>query len=112
MVKFHSTDWAEKYFSAQSARSSSSSVAFLHDAVFFIDRPSSCMARTTGRLSWRVIEKKLINEAEEIAGFNMGARNQYSSINFLGGFIESISYIFIAIAGATQLYRPNVGTIG
>ena len=49
------------------------------------------MARTTGRLSWRVIEKKLIIEAEEIASFNMGARNQYSSINFLGGFIESIS---------------------
>ena len=62
------------------------------------------MAHTTGRLSWRVLEKKLINEAEEIASLNMGARNQYFSINFLGEFIKSISWIFIAVAGATQLY--------
>ena len=34
------------------------SVAFLHEAVFFIDRPS-CLARTTGRLSWRVSEKNI-----------------------------------------------------
>ena len=31
-----------------------------------------------------------------MASFNMGARNQYSSINVLGGFIEGISYFFIA----------------
>ena len=34
--------------------------------------------------------KKYSNEAEEIASLNMGARNQYSSINFLGGYIEGI----------------------
>ena len=33
----------------------------------------------------------IFNEAEEIASLDMGARNQYSSINFLGEFIESIS---------------------
>ena len=36
-------------------------------------------------------QKKIFNEAEEITSLNMGARNQYSSINFLGGFIEGIS---------------------
>ena len=40
--------------------------------------------------------KKIFNEAKEIASLNMGARKQYSSVNFLGGFIESISQIFIA----------------
>ena len=29
----------------------------IHEAVFFIDRPS-CLARATGRLSWKVSEKK------------------------------------------------------
>ena len=40
--------------------------------------------------------KKLFNEAEEIASLDMGARNQYSSINFLGEFIESVSQVFVA----------------
>ena len=70
------------------------SVAFLHEVVFFIDRPS-CLARATGKLSWRVSEKKF-NQAKETASLNMGARNQYSSINFLGKFVESISYVFVA----------------
>ena len=82
--------------------------------------------------------KKIFNKAEEIASLDMGARNQYSSINFLGGFIEVLSmvnflgrflHLFlvagkkllklstmckmqIAVVGATQLCRPNVGTIG
>ena len=50
------------------------SVVFLNEAVFFIDRPSG-LARTTGRLSWRVSEKKYstkANKAEEIASLNMG----------------------------------------
>jgi len=37
------------------------------------------------------IQKKRFHEAEEIANHNMGAKKEYSSINFLGGFIESIS---------------------
>ena len=36
-------------------------------------------------------QKKIFNETEESASLDMGARNQYSSINFLGEFIESIS---------------------
>ena len=39
--------------------------------------------------------KKKFNEAEEIASLDMGARNQYSSINFLGEFIESVSQVFV-----------------
>ena len=43
-------------------------------------------------------KKKKFSEAKEIASLDMGARNQYSSINFLGEFIEStcISKFFIA----------------
>ena len=65
---------------------------FLHEGVFFIDRPS-CLARATGRLLWRVSEKKYSSEAEEIASLDMEARDQYSSINFLGGYIEGTSIV-------------------
>ena len=41
-------------------------------------------------------KKKIFNEAEEVASLDMGARNQYSSINFLGEFTESIYYVFVA----------------
>ena len=46
-----------------------------------------------GRLLWIVSEKKIFNEAEEITSLDMGARNQYSSINFLGGIIAGISMV-------------------
>ena len=36
-------------------------------------------------------QKKIFNEAEEIASLDMGARNQYSSINLFGEFTENIS---------------------
>ena len=36
------------------------------------------------------------NEAEENARLGMGAKNQYSSIHFLGEFIESVSWVFVA----------------
>ena len=42
-------------------------------------------------------QKKKINEAKEIASLDMGAKNHYSSINFLGEFIESVSYLFVAL---------------
>ena len=51
------------------------------------------MARATERLFWRVSEKKIFNKAEEIARLDMGARNRYSSINFLGGFTKYRMYI-------------------
>ena len=42
-------------------------------------------------------QKKIYNEAKEIVSLDMGPKNQYSSINFLGEFIERISlYIFVA----------------
>ena len=42
-------------------------------------------------------QKRIFNEAEEIASLDIGAKNQYSSINFLGEFIESVSQVFVAI---------------
>ena len=38
-------------------------------------------------------QKKKLNEAEEIASLNRGARYQYSSINFLGRLIKGISIV-------------------
>ena len=82
VVEFRPADWPEKYYSGQSARSSSQ----LTLSPSYTKQFSSLIGLTMGRLLWRVSEKKF-NKAEEIAGLNIGARNQYSSINFLGGFI-------------------------
>jgi len=62
------------------------SVAFLHEVVFYIDRPAWPVQED----SRGEFQKKRFNEAEEIASRIMGAKKQYSSINFLGGFIEGI----------------------
>ena len=91
VVEFRSADWAEKYFSAQSARSSGRvtlSLSYTKQFSSSIDLVAWPVQREGCR---REFQKKLFNEAEEIASLNMGVRNQYSSINFLGGFIESIS---------------------
>ena len=63
VVEFRRADWAEKKIFCPISENvlSGNSVAFLHEVVFFIDRPS-CLARTTGRVPWRVSEKKF-NEA-------------------------------------------------
>ena len=41
------------------------------------------------------LRKKRCNKAEETANCNMGARKQYSSVNFHGGLIEGILLILI-----------------
>ena len=48
--------------------------------------------------------KKIFNKAEEIASLDMGARNQYSVINFLGGFIEGVSMLNFFGAISTLLF--------
>ena len=95
MVEFRSADWAEKYFSAQSGRSSSRvtlSLSYTKQFSSSIDLVAWPVQRQGCREEF---QKKKINEAKEIASLNIGARNQCYSINFIGGFIESISYIFI-----------------
>ena len=47
------------------------SVAFLHEVVFFIDRPS-CLARATARLLWRVSEKKYSTKPRKSQAFTWG----------------------------------------
>ena len=107
VVEFHSADWAEKYFSAQSARSSSRvalSPSYTKQFSSSIDLVAWPVQREGCRGDgFRKKNSTIFNEVGETASLNMGARNQYSSINFLGEFIESISYIFIAVAGATSL---------
>ena len=91
MVEFRSADWAEKYFSAQSVRSASR-VTLLPSYMKQFSSSIDLVAWPVQREGCRgEFQKKKINEAKEIASLNMGARNQYSSINFLGGFIEGIS---------------------
>ena len=97
-VEYRPADWAEKYFSAQSARSASrvtlspSYTRQFSSSINLLTWP----VQRNGKVVVESFRKKKFNEAEEIASLKMGARNQYSSINFLGGFIESIAYIFIA----------------
>ena len=89
MVEFRSADWAEKYFSAQSARRSSRvtlSLSYTKQFSSSIDLVAWPVQREGCRGEFQI---KIFNEAEEIASLNMGARYQCSSINFLGGFIES-----------------------
>ena len=91
VVEFHSADWAEKYFSAQSARSSSR-VTLSPSYTKLFSSSIDLVAWPEQREGCRgEFQKKIFNEVEEIASLSMWARNQYSSINFLGGFIESIS---------------------
>ena len=52
-----------------------------------------------GKIVVESFRKKLFNEAEEIASLEMGAKNQYSSINFLGGFIDGISIVNMIFVG-------------
>ena len=90
VVEFRSVHWAEK-FSAQSASSSSRvtlSLSYTKQFSSSIDLVAWPVQRDGCRGEF---QKKILNEAEEIASLNMGARKQYSSINFLDGFIESIS---------------------
>ena len=54
----------------------------------------------------REASEKIFNEAKEIASLDMGARNQYSSINFLGGLSigEGISIVNFLWAISTLLF--------
>ena len=91
VVEFRSADWGEKYFSAQSARSSSRvtlSLSYTKQFSSSIDLVAWPVQREGCRGEF---QKKIFNEAEEIVSLNIRARNQYSSVNFLDGFIESIS---------------------
>ena len=93
VVEFRSADWAEKYFSAQSARSSSRvtlSPSYTKQFSSSIDL-LAWPVQGNGKVVVESFRKKIFNKAEEITSLNMGARKQYSSVNFLGGFIESIS---------------------
>ena len=82
MVEFCPADWAEKYFSAQSARTSS--------RVTLLPSYTKQFSSLTDLVAWRVqregfceeFQKKIFNGAEEIASLNMGAGNQYFSIDF------------------------------
>ena len=89
VIEFHSADWAEKYFSAQLARSSSRVTLSPSYTKQF---SSSIDLRVYGPCNGKVVvesfRKKIFNEVEEIASLNMWARNQYSSINFLGGLLK------------------------
>ena len=54
-------------------------------------------------------QKKYSTEVEEIASLDVGARNQYSFINFLGEFIENANvrdfYTVVLVAGKASRVR-------
>ena len=107
MVEFRSANWAEKYFSAQSARSSSRvtlSLSYTKQFSSSIDLVAWPVQREGCRGEF---QKKIFNEAEKIASLNIGARNQCSSINFLGGFIEV--YRKFLLANVRDFYTVVLG---
>ena len=74
VVKFRSADWAEIYFSAQSARSSSQvtlSPSYTKQSSLSIDILAWPIQRN-GKVVMKSFKKKKVNEAEEIANLNMG----------------------------------------
>ena len=74
VVKFRSADWAEKYFSAQSATSSSRvtlSPSYTKQFSSSIDLIAWPVQRN-GKVVVKSFRKKIFNEAEEIASLNMG----------------------------------------
>ena len=81
VVEFRSADWAEKYFSAQSARNSSRvtlSLSYTKQFSSSIDLVAWPVQREGCRGEF---QKKIFNEAEEIASLNMGlATNTLPSI--------------------------------
>ena len=90
--EFRPADWAEKHFSAQSAmRSSRVTLSPSYRKQFF--QFFQLFGPCNGKIVVESFRKKYSNEAEEIASLDMGARNQYSSINFRGGFIDGISIV-------------------
>ena len=150
MVEFRSAEWAEKYFSAQSGRTSSQvtlSPSYTKQFPSSIDQVAWPVQREDCRGKF---QKKIFNEAEEIASLNMGLgttilplifsadlSNVYRKVLYLmyaistllflaagkasrvpkvtsyfSSIVETLHDMQITVAGATQLCRPNVGTIG
>ena len=56
------------------------SCVFLHDVVFLIDR-HSCVARSTGKVSRRKFQNKMLT-TRKIATFSTTTRNKHSPMNF------------------------------
>ena len=52
----------------------------------------------------REVSENKYNEAKKFASLDMGAKNHYSSINFLGEFIEGISIVNFLWAISTLLF--------
>ena len=79
VVEFRSADWAEKYFSAQSARSSSRvtlSPSYTKQFSLSIDLLAWPVERN-GEVVVESFRKEIFNEAEKIANLNMGAKNHF-----------------------------------
>ena len=76
VVEFRSADWAEKYFSAQSAGSSSRvtlSLSYTKQFSSSIDLVAWPVQREGCRGE---VQKKIFSEAGEIASLNIEAKNQ------------------------------------
>ena len=112
VVEFHSADRAEKYFSAQSARSSR--------RVTLSPSYTKLFSSSIDLVAWPVqregcrgeFQKKYLTKSRKSQALTCGLGiNTLPSI-FSGDLSKVYRKFFIAVAGATQLYRPDVGTIG
>ena len=106
VVEFHSADWAE--LPNQRGALAGNSVAFLREAVFFIDRPS-CLARTAGRLSSIFIANVRDFYTVAFACGESQSSTQGYFLFLLDRLItfEALHDVQIAFARATQPCLPN-----
>ena len=101
MVEFRSADWAEKYFSAQSGRTSSRvtlSPSYTKQFSSSIDQVAWPVQREDCRGKF---QKKIFNEAEEIASVNMGLGTTILSSIFsadLSNVYCKVLYLMYAIS--------------
>ena len=81
------SDWPEKKKIGEEKLRGDSRV-FLHDVVFLIDR-HSCVARSTGKVSRRKFQNKMLT-TRKITTFSTATRNKHSPMNFKGGSFQGI----------------------
>ena len=76
------SDWPEKFFfwPISEEKLPGDSRVFLHDVVFLIDR-HSCVARSTGKVSRRKFQNKMLT-TRKITTFSTATRNKHSPMNF------------------------------
>ena len=111
MVEFRSADWAEKYFSAQSGRTSSwvtLSPSYTTQFSSWIDQVAWLVQREDCRGKF---QRKIFNEAEEIASHNMALGTTILPSIFsadLSNVYRKVLYLMYAISTLLLICKSSL----